>query len=364
MALSFFDYNQLAQGTKAGEEDGQLTSTNRNSKRLNDKSRNLRINVPELKKLRSETALRAHAKGLNSPLSPRTSPGQRPTTSRTADLSSEPSHAAERVPLTSAAEQSNISTDAPEHAHHSRSSSRDKRRDDDAEETVTRDVEQTTRPSTEGEGKRHGRARSRAKSLKSKSSQILRSFTSRNEDPPPLPTQAPPVPPLMPALNERQAQYLAGALAHATVGEWLYKDPSRPRLVPMTNYFRRQTGPPSRGSTGLPQRRWFRISPYDRKVMWSSKWDATSAAQYKTYRQGKRDDVAFGEANASSAYRPCLRGACQRPARVFAQTSHPIRQVDRHTCSTTHREIDCTRRGEASVVAHGFEVHFRIDGEA
>ena len=284
MALSFFDYSQLAQGTKAGEEADEATISGGDSRRSNGKSKNLRINVPELKKLRSETALRAHAKGLNSPLSPRTSPGQHPATSRTADLSSEPSHAAEREPLTSAAQQSDISTETPEHAQPLRSNPLE----DDPEEPVTRDVELTGRPSAEGERKKHGRTRSRAKSLKNKSSQILRSFTSRTEEPPPLPTHAPPVPPLMPALNDRQAQYLAEALAHATVGEWLYKDPSRPRLVPMQNYFRRQTGPPSRGSTGLPQKRWFRISPYDRKVMWSSKWDATSAAQYKTYRQGKR----------------------------------------------------------------------------
>ncbi|RMZ84075.1 hypothetical protein DV737_g1295, partial [Chaetothyriales sp. CBS 132003] len=83
----------------------------------------------------------------------------------------------------------------------------------------------------------------------------------------------------------RPAQFLAESLAHVIVGEWLYKDPHKPGLMPQANILQRHLGPPPRGSTGLPQKRWFRIDPYERLLTWSSKWDSTASAQHKARRR-------------------------------------------------------------------------------
>ncbi|RMZ79660.1 hypothetical protein DV738_g3157, partial [Chaetothyriales sp. CBS 135597] len=81
------------------------------------------------------------------------------------------------------------------------------------------------------------------------------------------------------------AQFLAESLAHVIVGEWLYKDPNKPGLMPQANILQRHLGPPPRGSTGLPQKRWFRIDPYERLLTWSSKWDSAASAQHKARRR-------------------------------------------------------------------------------
>ncbi|RMZ90839.1 hypothetical protein DV736_g1928, partial [Chaetothyriales sp. CBS 134916] len=83
----------------------------------------------------------------------------------------------------------------------------------------------------------------------------------------------------------RPAQFLAESLAHVIVGEWLYKDPHKPGLMPQANILQRHLGPPPRGSTGLPQKRWFRIDPYERLLTWSSKWDSTASARHKARRR-------------------------------------------------------------------------------
>lgn len=80
--------------------------------------------------------------------------------------------------------------------------------------------------------------------------------------------------------------FLAESLAHVIVGEWLYKDPHKPSLLPQSNILQRHVGPPPRGATGVPQRRWFRIDPYERLLSWSSKWDTVETAQHKMSRKG------------------------------------------------------------------------------
>lgn len=81
--------------------------------------------------------------------------------------------------------------------------------------------------------------------------------------------------------------FLAESLAHVIVGEWLYKDPHKPGLFPKSNILQRNPGPPPRGATGIPQKRWFRIDPYERQLTWSSKWDTMETNQHKMSRQGK-----------------------------------------------------------------------------
>jgi hypothetical protein len=83
------------------------------------------------------------------------------------------------------------------------------------------------------------------------------------------------------------SQFLAESLAHVIVGEWLYKDPHKPGLFPQTNILQRQNGPRPRGATGVPQRRWFRIDPYERHLLWSSKWDTMETSQHKQNRKGE-----------------------------------------------------------------------------
>jgi hypothetical protein len=82
------------------------------------------------------------------------------------------------------------------------------------------------------------------------------------------------------------SQFLAECLAHVIVGEWLYKDPNKPGILPQANILQRHAGPPPRGATGVPQRRWFRIDPYERQLTWSSKWDSAASAQHKMSRKG------------------------------------------------------------------------------
>ncbi|ETN41259.1 uncharacterized protein HMPREF1541_03194 [Cyphellophora europaea CBS 101466] len=81
------------------------------------------------------------------------------------------------------------------------------------------------------------------------------------------------------------ALFLAESLAHVIVGEWLFKDPHKPGLFPQSNILQRHIGPPPRGATGVPQRRWFRIDPYERLLSWSSKWDTVETAQHKMSRK-------------------------------------------------------------------------------
>jgi hypothetical protein len=83
------------------------------------------------------------------------------------------------------------------------------------------------------------------------------------------------------------SQFLAESLAHVIVGEWLYKDPHKPGLFPQSNILQRQNGPRPRGATGVPQRRWFRIDPYERQLLWSSKWDSMETSQHKQNRKGE-----------------------------------------------------------------------------
>ena len=80
--------------------------------------------------------------------------------------------------------------------------------------------------------------------------------------------------------------FLAESLAHVIVGEWLYKDPHKPGLFPQSNILQRHLGPPPRGATGVPQRRWFSIDPYQRLLTWSSKWDGVETSQHKQSRKG------------------------------------------------------------------------------
>lgn len=80
--------------------------------------------------------------------------------------------------------------------------------------------------------------------------------------------------------------FLAESLAHVIVGEWLYKDPHKPGILPQSNILLRHVGPPPRGATGVPQRRWFRIDPYERMLSWSSKWDTVETAEHKMSRKG------------------------------------------------------------------------------
>ena len=321
MALNFFDHGQLARGTYEGEQQEKRVQSSHDTRSRPDSKQgsNLRIHVPGLRRLHSENTLHAQAKGPTSPLSPRSPQGasttSRPATSentrreqKRAPLSSNPTQREQR-PDTAQSRRTDVSRKslAARSLHRIRLVG-SKSRSRDGQKADSDNPFMLGPPKSSGQGdekyvKKHSRQRSwkdkqkeqksteaapqrsRANTMRDKASNILQQITNLAASrPPPLPQQQP-APLVKPNLTNRQVHFLAESLAHVTVGEWLYKDHNRPSLIPRNNPFRRQLGPPARGSTGLPQRRWFRISPYDRKVMWSSKWDASSLDQLKTNRQ-------------------------------------------------------------------------------
>jgi Meiotic cell cortex C-terminal pleckstrin homology len=323
MALNFFDYEQLTKGAVEGEREERLTRSSRHTPKPSNEEgtrRKPRTPVPELRRLHSETALRAHAKGLNEPLSPRSPPGplspqqSRPATSRTGYQEQRPRTAAGPAPQkekradaspSHGEELSSETTSRPKSLRRrSMQSLRRLRATSKSREREGQDhAPHQGLPESSGHGAGSGSrtksgkekatsaepptTRSRANTMRNKAANILQQLTALATSKPEQPSQPPPVPVASAPLTTGQARFLAESLAHVTVGEWLFKDHNRPSLIPRANPFRRQIGPPPRGSTGLPQKRWFRISPYDRKVMWSSKWDASSLDQLKTSRQGK-----------------------------------------------------------------------------
>ena len=339
MALNFFDYDQLTRGTYEGEQQEKQTQSTLDPRRPASKQSSLRVNVPELRRLQSANTLRQQERGLNSPSSPS---GTFPTTirpvtagntkreqreQRTGGLSSHPPK--DDRPLSSQSRRTDVSRKSlaarslhkirlvrvggskkagrpkssgqesiKEQKRQRRKSWKEKQKDQqkEPEKEQQKTMEPAPAPATQ---------RSRANTMRDKASTILQQLTNLAASrAPPLPHMMNPAPLVKPDLNKRQVQFLSEALAHVTVGEWLFKDHNRPSMIPRNNPFRRQTGPPARGSTGLPQRRWFRISPYDRKVMWSSKWDASSLDQLKSNRQVPVQLVF--ETSSNALFQDCL----------------------------------------------------------
>ena len=339
MALSFFDTRQLSRGALEGEEQEKRvhSSHDAQSRPESKKGSNLRSDAPDLRRLHSDNSWEARSKGLNSPSTPRSPQkpsalASRPATSGTprrehrTGLQASFPYRDETRPETAQSSR----TDRSRKSFKDRAlqkirlvqSSRNGPKDDSGKPFIS--AQATSRSQGEGKDvKKHTRRRSwkeklkeegittetrpqrsRANTTRDKASNILQQLTNlAASKAPPLPRPNP-VSIVKPELNGRQAQFLAESLAHVTVGEWLFKDHNRPSLIPRNNPFRRQMGPPPRGSTGLPQRRWFRISPYDRKVMWSSRWDASSLDQLKTNRQVPVNLVF--ETSANALFEDCL----------------------------------------------------------
>ena len=333
MALNFFDSKQLTRGALEGEQqERQLQSSHDvQSRPGSKKGSNLRVEGPELRRFHSNNSLQTRSKDLHNPLTPR-SP-QKPSAFAGSLAASGSPRRDQRTGLQAhlppkfETRPDTAQSGWTDRSHKSLKemalqkirlvqSSRNGPKDD-RENPIVYARPTLGRQEEERNAKKHARRkssketqkleetaaeprpqRSRANTMRDKASDILQQLTSLSRSKPaPLP-EPNPASMLRPELSGRQAQFLAESLAHVTVGEWLFKDHNRPSLIPRNNPFRRKMGPPPRGSTGLPQRRWFRISPYDRKVVWSSRWDASSLDQLKSNRQVPINLVFETSANA------------------------------------------------------------------
>lgn len=333
MALNFFDTKQLSRGALEVEQQDKRVQSSHDGK----KGSSLGVEAPGLRRLHSDNSLRAQPKALNSPSTPRSPQkasaiASRPTTSGTPQREQRSGlqpyfpYPDESRPDTAQSgrtdrSRKSLKERALQKIRLVQSSKRDPNQDEgnsfmyarpkSGGQAAGKDVRKhTRRKSWKEKQKEEGKTaeprpqRSRANTMRDKASNILQQLTSLTASQAPALPQPNRASVVKPELNVRQAQFLAESLAHVTVGEWLFKDHNRPSLIPRNNPFRRQMGPPPRGSTGLPQRRWFRISPYDRRVMWSSRWDASSLDQLKTNRQVPVNLVF--ETSSNALFNDCL----------------------------------------------------------
>ena len=309
MALSFFHGGQLMRGAEAGEQEKPAVSSR--IQYDEDKNNNLRLRPQAVRRLHSETALREQAKADEGAQKSRPEKGKdafrpisglsrtsRPVTSHSyqTEVSSiyQPAETAKArsLRILGMKRPSFLSIGSPS----------------------TEKIPELPRPKSSGGAEKKSwkekeALRRQQEALREESSLPQRSKTAIQDQPmqrgtfqrisnaaarrkagPEQPKTTKQIPPRLfvpPKDTLDPAQFLTESLAHVIVGEWLYKDPHKPGLMPQANILQRHVGPPPRGSTGVPQRRWFRIDPYERQLTWTSKWDKAASAQHKMSRTGK-----------------------------------------------------------------------------
>jgi hypothetical protein len=299
MALAFFHGGQLAKGMQIYEEEGEGEGSQR---------------VQSLRRLYSETALRERTRSENgshtsrAPSRPRTShrtdaararftdniatPGDgRPSTARHPQTSGSPEPP---VPTSKSTSKTFLGIPKPNFLSLSRPGP--------PKEVVVPTTIPSATDKRSWKQKQAARKDVQAPSIREAPPSPRRGMFSRasktspsqqdqqhSTEPPPArvkPVQVRVDTPVAAQSAENPAQFLAESLAHVIVGEWMFKDPHKPGILPQSNILQRHTGPPPRGATGVPQRRWFRIDPYERLLTWTSKWDTVDTVQHKTSRRG------------------------------------------------------------------------------
>lgn len=338
MALAFFDGSQLARGV--AEPEGSRTGS--------------------LRRLYSETALQARLEtsSLRSPSRPRTSHrdsyrGSRLAAERPATSSGHPASQPTRQTAITPAERPRTAVSTPAEPKTYRAQVTASGGTDPPTSKWNKMLQNVKKPSfvslkrenqaasgsepkkspewrswKRKEKERRSEEKDKSRPQTAQQTVLPRSETTSQPPPPPSqsaiqaqPVQSPAYQPVQPPQPQPRtdtpatarsattpSMFLAEALAHVIVGEWLYKDPNRPGIFPQKTMLRRRDGPPPRGATGVPQRRWFRIDPYERLLVWSSKWDTVEPAQHKMNRKGAfsvSDGLVF--ANVLSPYQIGVR---------------------------------------------------------